>query len=70
MCGLADLFKKFGDKFSARALYVYYLRLQRIVYKRLHGKSAPERQHAAFQRFRDTGYYGHGRGRDGRQQHQ
>ena len=63
VCGLADLFKQFGDTFSARAIYMYYLSLTPIVYRRAHGKSAPERKVAAWERYRETGYYGHGRRR-------
>ena len=61
VCGLADLFKKFGDTFSARAIYMYYLSFTPIVYRRPHGKSAPERKVAAWERFRETGHCGHGR---------
>ena len=62
VCGLADLFCHLGQRFSAEALYLYYLSLPVIVHKRLHGKSAPERQHAALKRYDNTGYYGHGHG--------
>ena len=59
--GLAELFHRFGDRYTAKQLYRYYLAARILVHKRLHGKSAPERVEAAQQRFRATGRYGFGR---------
>ena len=56
--GLADLFFKLGDTFTAKQLYMYYTSTRVIVYKRPHGRSAPERVEAAQRRYKNTGRYG------------
>ena len=61
--GLAELFGRFGHQYTAKQLYRYYLAARILVQKRAHGKSAPERQAAAQQRYKATGRYGFGRGR-------
>ena len=57
--GLADLFFKLVDTFTAKQLYMSYTSTRVIVYKRPHGRSAPERVEAAQQRYKNTGRYGH-----------
>ena len=61
--GLAEVFASFGDRYTAKQLYRYYLAARILVHKRAHGKSAPERSAAAQLRYRATGRYGFGRGR-------
>ena len=47
--GLAEVFARFGDRYTAKQLYRYYLAARILVHKRVHGKSAPERTEAAQQ---------------------
>ena len=61
--GLAEVFARFGDRYTTKQLYRYYLSARILVHKRVHGKSAPERQAAAQQRYKATGRYGFGHGR-------
>ena len=58
--GLAEVFHRFGDRYTAKQLYRYYTAATILVHKRVHGKSAPERTEAAQQRHRATGRYGFG----------
>ena len=59
--GLAEVFARFGDRYTTKQLYRYYLAARILVHKRVHGKSAPERTEAAQRRYRATGRYGHTR---------
>ena len=61
--GLAEVFAIFGDRYTTKQLYRYYLSARILVHKRVHGKSAPERQAAAQQRYKATGRYGFGNGK-------
>ena len=65
ICGLADLFEKFGDMWTAKEIFEYYEGLHVFAHKRERGKSAPERRAAANQRYRESGRYGHGSSRRG-----
>ena len=56
--GLAEVLARFGDRYTAKQLYRYYLAARILVHKRVHGKSAPERTEAAQRRYRATGRYG------------
>ena len=56
--GLAEVFARFGDRYTTKQLYQYYLAARILVHKRVHGKSAPERTEAAQRRYRATGRYG------------
>ena len=58
-----EVFARFGDRYTAKQLYRYYLAARILVHKRVHGKSAPERTEAAQESYRATGRYGFGRGR-------
>ena len=60
--GLAEVFAKFGDRYTAKQLYQHYLASSILVHKREHGESAPERRAAAQERYKETGYYGFGNG--------
>ena len=57
-CGLAEVFARFGDRYTTKQLYQYYLAATILVHKRVHGKSAPERVEAAQRRHRATGRWG------------
>ena len=56
--GLAEVFARFGDRYTTKQLYQYYLAARILAHKRVHGKSAPERTEAAQRRYRATGRYG------------
>ena len=60
--GLAEVFATFGDRYTAKQLYQYYLAAKILVHKREHGKSAPERVTAAQARHKATGRWGFGSG--------
>ena len=60
--GLAEVFAKFGDRYTAKQLYRHYLASRILVHKREHGASAPDRRAAALERCKATGYYGFGKG--------
>ena len=61
--GLAEMFARFGARYTAKHLYRYYLAARILVHKRVHGKSAPERTEAAQKRYKATGRYGFGDGK-------
>ena len=56
--GLAEVFARFGDRYTAKQLYRYYLAARILVHKRAHGKSALERTEAAQRRHRASGRWG------------
>ena len=56
--GLAEVFARFGDRYTTKQLYQYYLAARILVHKRAHGKSALERTEAAQRRHRATGRWG------------
>ena len=58
---LPELFVELGVRFTARAIYEYYLSARIIVHKRVHGRGSLVRQGAAHERTRVTGYYRFGR---------
>ena len=58
---LPELFVELGARFTARAIYEYYLSTRIIVHKRVHGRGSLVRQGAVHERTRVTGYYGLGR---------
>ena len=60
--GLAEVFCVFGDRYTAKQLYGYYLAARILVHKRAHGKSAHRFRWplAAQKRYKDTGRYGFG----------
>ena len=58
---LPELFVEFGNAYSAKTLYEYYMAARIIVHKRTRGCSAPVRQGAAQERHLQTGRYGFGR---------
>ena len=60
--GLAELFDRFGDRYTSTQLCRFYRACRILVHKREHGKSAPERVHAAQTRYKGTQRYGFGRG--------
>ena len=61
--GLAELFFEFGDKYTAKALYRYYLSTTILAHKRVHSNSKSVKSTAAsHQRKTWTGKWGHGKG--------
>ena len=58
---MPELFMQFGNAYSAKTLYEYYMAARIIVHKRTRGSSAEVRQAAAQERYRQTGRYGFSR---------
>ena len=58
---LAHLFAKLGEHWTAAKLYQYYNLSRVFACKRENAWSNPVRRAAATERYRETGWYGHGR---------
>ena len=58
---LPELFVELGARFTARAIYEYYLSARIIVHKQVRSRGSLERQGAAHERNGTPSYYGFGR---------